>query len=80
MSQHHATVTWKRSSPEFLTGRSSREHTWAFDGDATVVASSSPSVVPIPYSNPAGVDPEEAFVEAISSCHMLTLLVHKEPR
>jgi len=74
MSEHHAKVLWKCRSPDFLKGKYSREHTWAFDGGATVVASSSPSVVPLPYSNPAGVDPEEAFVAAISSCHMLTYL------
>src|SRR5204862_4337320 len=63
-----------RNSPEFLKGKYSREHSWSFDGGATVPASSSPSVVPLPYSNPKCVDPEEAFVAAISSCHMLTWL------
>jgi organic hydroperoxide reductase OsmC/OhrA len=52
----------------------SREHTWTFDGGVTVPASPSPSVVPRPYSNEAFVDPEEAFVAAIASCHMLTYL------
>src|SRR5262249_25738982 len=58
----------------------SREHIWRFDGGVTVHASASPSVVPMPYSNPAHVDPEEAFVAAISSCHMLTFLYlsHRE--
>jgi organic hydroperoxide reductase OsmC/OhrA len=74
MSEHKATVIWKRTSPDFLRGKYSREHTWAFDGGATVLASASPSVVPVPYSNPALVDPEEAFVASISSCHMLTYL------
>jgi organic hydroperoxide reductase OsmC/OhrA len=45
-----------------------------FDGGVTVAASPSPSVVPAPWSNPASVDPEEAFVAAIASCHMLTFL------
>ena len=74
MSEHKATIRWKRTSPEFLKGKYSREHTWTFDGGATIQASPSPSVVPTPYSNPACVDPEEAFVASISSCHMLTYL------
>ena len=72
MSEHKATIEWKRNSSDFLKGKYSREHTWLFDGGAKVQASSSPSVVPVPYANPAYVDPEEAFVAAISSCHMLT--------
>jgi organic hydroperoxide reductase OsmC/OhrA len=74
MSEHIATIDWARTGPEFLNGKYSREHTWTFDGGVTVPASPSPSVVPAPYSNPANVDPEEAFVAAISSCHMLTYL------
>ena len=74
MSEHKAIIQWQRTSPDFLTGKYSREHTWTFDGGLSVPASPSPSVVPLPWSNPAGVDPEEAFVAAISSCHMLTYL------
>ena len=74
MSQHKATIDWKRSGPDFLKGRYTREHTWTFDGGLTVAASPSPAVVPVPWSNPANVDPEEAFVASISSCHMLTWL------
>ena len=74
MSQHKAIIDWKRSGPDFLKGRYSREHTWTFDGGLSVPASPSPSVVPVPWSNPANVDPEEAFVASISSCHMLTWL------
>ena len=74
MSQYKATIKWQRTSPDFLKGRYSREHTWTFDGGLTVPASSSPSVVPPPYSNTANVDPEEAFIASISSCHMLTYL------
>jgi organic hydroperoxide reductase OsmC/OhrA len=76
MSEHRATVRWKlqEEGPAFLKGRYSREHTWTFDGGVTVPASSSPTAVPAPYSNPAHVDPEEAYVAAISSCHMLTFL------
>ncbi|HWB03130.1 MAG TPA: OsmC family protein [Verrucomicrobiales bacterium] len=74
MSDHTAVIAWKRGDADFLKGKYSREHTWAFDGGATVPGSSSPSVVPVPYSNPACVDPEEAFVAAVSSCHMLWFL------
>jgi len=74
MSEHKARISWKRNGPDFLKGRYSREHTWTFDGGVTVPASSSPSVVPAPYSSANAVDPEEAFVASISSCHMLTFL------
>lgn len=74
MSEHRAIIRWNRTGPDFATGRYSREHTWGFDGGITVPASSAPSVVPAPWSNPSNVDPEEAFVAAIASCHMLTFL------
>ena len=74
MSQHRATISWKCTGTDFIHGKYSREHTWRFDGGVVVPASSSPSVVPAPWSNPANVDPEEAFVAAVSSCHMLTYL------
>ena len=74
MGEHKATISWKRTSADFVKGKYSREHTWTFDGGLSVPASPSPSVVPAPYSNPANVDPEEAFVAAIASCHMLTYL------
>jgi organic hydroperoxide reductase OsmC/OhrA len=74
MSEHKAIISWKLAGPDFLKGNYSREHTWTFDGGVTVPASSSPSVVRAPWSNPANVDPEEAFVASLSSCHMLTFL------
>lgn len=74
MSDHKATIHWQHPSPDFVRGKYSREHTWTFDGGITVAASSSPSVVPVPFSNPANVDPEEAFIAAIASCHMLSFL------
>jgi organic hydroperoxide reductase OsmC/OhrA len=76
MSEHRATIEWTgpASAADFVRLRFSREHRWTFDGGFTVEASASPSVVPAPWSNPRGVDPEEAFVAAISSCHMLTFL------
>jgi organic hydroperoxide reductase OsmC/OhrA len=74
MSEHKASIKWAFAGGDFLKGRYSREHTWSFDGGLTIAASSSPSAVPVPYSNPAHVDPEEAFVASLSSCHMLTFL------
>ena len=75
MSDHKATIHWDlRATDDFLKGKYSREHTWLFDGGFKVPASPSPSVVPMPWSNPANVDPEEAFVASASSCHMLTYL------
>jgi len=74
MSEYKVTVSWTRNGPDFLKGKYSREHTWTFDGGVTLAASSSPSVVPAPWSNPKAVDPEEAFVAAVSSCHMLTFV------
>ncbi len=73
MSVHRATVEWC-SDGEYLSGRYSRRHEWRFDGGARVVGSSSPDVVPVPMSDPAGVDPEEALVASASSCHMLWFL------
>jgi len=74
MSTHKAIIRWNSTSADFLKGRYSREHTWTFDGGITVAASPAPSSVPAPYSNAANVDPEEAFVASVSSCHMLTFL------
>lgn len=74
MSEHRALVKWSVGTAEFRKGKYSREHTWSFDGGVTVPASSSPAAVRPPLSNPANVDPEEAYVAAISSCHMLTFL------
>ena len=73
--EYRATVRWMRDGGEtFSDGRYSRGHVWSFDGGIEVPASSSPSVVPLPFSRENAVDPEEAFVAAISSCHMLTFL------
>lgn len=74
MTPHRATIDWERRDAVFVDHRYSRGHRWEFDGGVQVPASSSPHVVPIPYSVPAAVDPEEAFVAAISSCHMLWFL------
>jgi organic hydroperoxide reductase OsmC/OhrA len=76
MASHRATIEWTCGVPaaDFLKGRFSREHRWSFDGGLSAIGSASPSVVPAPWSNPAGIDPEEAFVASISSCHMLTFI------
>ncbi len=74
MTTHLATVRWARGEAPFQGGRYQREHTWHFDGGASVSASASPLRVPAPYSSAAAVDPEEAFVAALSSCHMLWFL------
>jgi len=77
MSKHIATVVWNRANDaKFTDNRYSRGHHWEFDGGAVVPASSSPAVVPLPLSDPAGVDPEEAFVASLSSCHMLWVLFY----
>ena len=74
MDKHTATVVWERSPGDAFAGsRFSRAHSWAFDGGLTVPASSSPAVIPR-FSDPAGIDPEEAFVASLSSCHMMTFL------
>ena len=73
MSRHEARVSW-HSDGDFASGRYSRRHEWAFDGGATVPASASPHVVPVPLSDPSGVDPEEALVASAASCHMLWFL------
>jgi organic hydroperoxide reductase OsmC/OhrA len=72
--QYSAQVLWQRDGQEFLGNHYSRRHLLRFDGGAEVIGSSSPHVVPVPHSDPAGVDPEEAFVASLSSCHMLWFL------
>lgn len=69
-----ATIVWDRDHADFLDARYSRRHVWLFDGGSDITASSSPQAVPVPYSDPAAVDPEEAFVASLSSCHMLWFL------
>jgi organic hydroperoxide reductase OsmC/OhrA len=74
MSEHMATILWQRQDADFAADRYSRAHRWSFDGGAEILASSSPAVVPLPLSDAAAVDPEEAFVASLSSCHMLWFL------
>ncbi|MEZ9071216.1 OsmC family protein [Vibrio splendidus] len=75
MSEYGAVIRWQKAEDEaFSDNQYSRGHTWEFDGGITVPASSSPHVVPLPFSVEENVDPEEAFIAALSSCHMLTFL------
>jgi len=74
MSRHVATVSWTRDGARFTDKRYNRGHLWRFDGGVEVPGSSSPHSVPLPYSRADAVDPEEAFVASISSCHMLWFL------
>lgn len=80
MSEHKATLHWQQSDGKFREGKFSRDHTWTFDGGVTVPASASPLAVRVPLSNPDCVDPEEAFVASIASCHMLTFLYLAQKR
>lgn len=74
MSEHLATVRWNRGNADFGANKYSRAHDWEFDGGAVVAASASPDIVPLPLSAAENVDPEEAFVASIASCHMLYFL------
>jgi len=74
MSNINVTIDWDRQNSVFTDNRYSRVHYWTFDGGSKIVASSSPQIVPIPMSDASAVDPEEAFVAALSSCHMLWFL------
>jgi organic hydroperoxide reductase OsmC/OhrA len=74
MSETIATVSWERGDQDFCGNEYSRGHTWTFDGGLSVPASASPDIVPLPWSVAENVDPEEAFVASISSCHMLFFL------
>lgn len=74
MSTYTATISWQRGDQDFLDNAYSRGHEWSFDGGLTVPASASPDIVPLPMSVAENVDPEEAFVASLSSCHMLFFL------
>ena len=74
MAHYTTYITWERGDQDFLAGRYSRRHQLGFDGGADMPGSSSPHVVPLPWSDAAAVDPEEMFVASIASCHMLWFL------
>lgn len=79
MSEYFSTLVWQRDMQEvadndYLEGKYSRGHVWKFDGGAEIQASSSPHIVPVPFSIEENIDPEEAFIASLSSCHMLFFL------
>jgi len=74
VSKYEATVSWHRRDHPFLDDTYSRGHEWSFDGGVVVPASASPEIVALPMSVAENVDPEEAFIASISSCHMLFFL------
>ena len=74
MGAYTATVAWQCDTEKFTDDDYSRGHEWRFDGGVTVPASASPQIVALPQSVEEAVDPEEAFVAALASCHMLFFL------
>lgn len=74
MAKHTALIHWERGEQLFTDNKYSRSHSWKFDGGVDVPASSSEHIVPLPFSRTDAVDPEEALVAAVSSCHMLMFL------
>jgi len=70
MSEHHCRVSWSRGDHDYTYETYPRDHDWSFPGGVSVAASAAPDFL----GNPARVDPEEALVAALSSCHMLTFL------
>src|SRR3954469_23463675 len=74
MAEHRATVRWEQAGGPFAKRQYSRAHSWSFDGGVTVPAAASTAAVPAQFTDPSAVDPEEAYVAAIASCHLLSFL------
>ena len=74
MNTYHATVDWQNNGEDFTNRKYSRRHRWRFSNGVAINASASPQIVPEPYSDTSAVDPEEAFVASLASCHMLWFL------
>jgi organic hydroperoxide reductase OsmC/OhrA len=74
MASYTAEISWVRGDQPFIDNKYKRKHVWRFDGGIEIAGSSSSHVVPLPYSEAAAIDPEEAFVASLSSCHMLWFL------
>ncbi len=70
MSEHKVPIDWKRETSDFEYKTYNRDHDWIFDAGVMIRASATPSYL----GNAQCVDPEEAFVASLSSCHMLTFL------
>ena len=77
MSEYKTVIEWSRDGAVFTDKQYSRGHRWMFDGGIEVAASSSPSVVPLPLSVAAAVDPEEAFVASLSQLPYASVPVHR---
>jgi organic hydroperoxide reductase OsmC/OhrA len=74
MTPYSAVIAWQRDGQPFSDRRYQLQHQWRFDGGSVVAASSSPQVVALPMSDASAVDPEEAFVASLASCHLLWFL------
>lgn len=74
MHEYQASIQWRQTEGNFVDGKYSRKHTWIFDGNLRIPASASPQIVNEPFSDPDAIDPEEAFVASLASCHMLWFL------
>lgn len=72
--KYHAKILWTLSGGNFIENKYSRKHSWHFDNGLELSASASPQIVPEKYTDPSVIDPEEAFVASITSCHMLWFL------
>lgn len=70
MSEHKVTLNWKSDGSEFNYKTYTRNHTWDFSGRVQVNASAAEDYL----GDPDQVDPEQAYVASLSSCHMLTFL------
>lgn len=70
MAEHRASIRWHSDSNSFDYDTFTRDHVWQFEGGQSLRASAAPDF----QGNAAHVDPEEAMVAALASCHMLTFL------
>lgn len=70
MSQHRADIHWNRTTKGFSYPEYSRDHTWSFPGGIELAA----SAAPVYLGTDSRIDPEQAFVASVASCHMLTFL------
>jgi len=74
MSEHRAIIEWRLDGREFAYPSYNRTHAWSFEGGVEVTAGAAPDNIPPTAAGRPGVDPEQAFVAAIASCHMLWFL------
>lgn len=71
MSVHQAAVRWQRHGEVFTYDTYSRDHELVFKAGKVVIAG---SAAPEFRGNAQHIDPEEAYVAALASCHMLSFL------